>query len=147
MPWGCNPATPSTGRPLWRCVADSGFSSALGQRPVSLSKVSSRAGLGDLRGGFLVEVIGCTLGMRSCRKDGTVVILENFQPRRDICGVFLSRLLVQFEIGTQEGRSQLGYEFFAAVAFIAPALAAEVTIKALSVFRPVGEFMGEGGVI
>jgi hypothetical protein len=37
---------------------------------------SSRAGLGDLRGGcFLVKVIGCSLGMGGCCKDGTVVIL------------------------------------------------------------------------
>jgi hypothetical protein len=45
---------------------------------------------------------------------------------------------VQFEIGTQESRSQLGNELFAAVTFIAPALAAKVTVKALRVFRPVG---------
>jgi len=101
----------------------------------------------DLRGGFLVEVIGCSLGMSGCRKDGALVILEDFQPRRDIGGVFFARLLVKFEIGTQERRSQLGNEFFAAVTFIAPALAAEITIKTLRVFRPVGQFMGEGGVV
>jgi hypothetical protein len=40
---------------------------------------TSRAGLWDLRRGFLVEVIGWTLGMCGCCKDGTVVILENFR--------------------------------------------------------------------
>jgi hypothetical protein len=34
---------------------------------------------------------------------------------------------VQFEIGTQESKSQLGNEFFAAVTFIAPVPAAKVT--------------------
>jgi hypothetical protein len=75
--------------------------------------------------------------MSGCRKDGAVVILENFQPSRDICGVFLPRLLVQFEIGAQESRSQLGNELFVAVTFIAPALTAKVTVKALRVLRPV----------
>ena len=66
---------------------------------------SSRAGLWDLRGGFLVEVIGCSLGISGCRKDGAVVILENLQPSREIGGVFFPQLLVQFEVGTQESRS------------------------------------------
>jgi len=79
--------------------------------------------------------------MSGCRKYGPVVILENFQPSRDIGGVFFARLLVKFEIGAQESRSQLGNEFFAAVTFIAPALAAEVTVKALRVFCPVGQFV------
>jgi len=39
---------------------------------------SSRAGIRDLRGSFLIEVIGRLLGMGSCRKDRTVVILQNF---------------------------------------------------------------------
>ena len=41
-----------------------------------------RAGPSDLRGGFLVKVVGCSLGMSGCRKDGTVIILEDFQPSR-----------------------------------------------------------------
>jgi hypothetical protein len=40
-----------------------------------------------------------------------------------MCGVFLPRLLVQFEIGTQESSSQLGNELFAAITIIASALA------------------------
>jgi hypothetical protein len=54
----------------------------------------SRAGLGCLRGGDLVEVIGCTMGVSGCRKDGAVVSFENLQPRRDIGGVFFPRLLM-----------------------------------------------------
>jgi hypothetical protein len=64
-----------------------------------------------------------------CARLSSIVILENFQPSRDIGGVFFARLLLKFEIGTQESRSQLGNELLAAVAFIAPALAAEVTVN------------------
>jgi len=103
---------------------------------------SSRADLLDLRGGFLVEVIHCSLGMSGCREDGTVIILENFQPSRDIGGIFFPRLLMQFEIGTQESRSQLGNQFFAAVTFVALLLAAKVAVKALRVLRPVCQFVG-----
>jgi hypothetical protein len=39
---------------------------------------SSRAGLGKLRGGSLVQIIGCSLGMSGCRKDAAAVIFENF---------------------------------------------------------------------
>jgi hypothetical protein len=85
--------------------------------------------------------------MSSSGKDSAIVVLEHRQPSRDICGVFLPRLLVQFEIGTQESRSQLGNELFAAVAFIAPAFATKVTVKPLCVFRPGGQFMGEGGLV
>src|ERR1035438_7923643 len=98
---------------------------------------SSRAGLGNLRGGFLVEVIGCSLGMGSGGKNGAVVVLQNLQPCRDIGGVLLPRFLLQFEVGAQESRAQLGNEFLAAVTFIAPALAAEVAVEALRVLRPV----------
>ena len=98
---------------------------------------SGRAGLRDLRGGFLVEVIGSSLGMGGCRENGAIVVLEDFQPYSDIGGVVFARLLVQFEIGTQESRSQLGNEFFAAITFIAPLLAAKVAVEALRVLRPM----------
>ena len=89
------------------------------------------------RGGFLVEVIGRSLGMRGSRKNGAVVVLEDFEPCCDIGGVVLPRFLVQFEIGAQESRSQLGNEFLAAVTFVAPDLAPEVAVKTLRVFCPV----------
>jgi len=65
---------------------------------------SSRAGHRDLRGN-LVEVIGCTLSMSGCREDGAVVVLEDFEPSREICGVFFPWLLVQF------GGAECGAEF------------------------------------
>ena len=61
---------------------------------------ATTAGFWDLRGGFLVEVIGCTPDMSGRCKDGTVIILEDLQPSGDIGCVFFPRLLVQFEIGT-----------------------------------------------
>ena len=85
--------------------------------------------------------------MSGSRKDRTAVILENFQPSRGIGSILFPRLLLQFEISTQESRPQLGNELFAAVTFIAPTLAAKVAVKALSVFRPVSQFMGESGVV
>jgi hypothetical protein len=89
----------------------------------------------------LLEVIGCTLSVSGCRKYGAVVILENFQPSRDVGRVFFPRLLLRFEIGTQKSRSQLGNEFFAAVTFIAPTLAPEVTVKSVRLFRPIRGLM------
>ena len=85
--------------------------------------------------------------MGGCRKNGAVVVLEDFQPCRDIGGIVLPRFLVQFEVGAQESRSKFRNEFLAAVTFVAPALATEITIKALRVLCPVRQFMGEGGVV
>ena len=108
---------------------------------------SGRAGLEDLRGGFLVEVIGGSLGMGGCRENGAVVVLEDFQPCRDIGGVLFARLLMQFEIGAQESGAKLGNKFLAAVTFVAIALAAQVAVKALRVLRPVGDFVSKSGVV
>ena len=44
---------------------------------------------GTCSAAFLVEVIGCTLGVSGRRKDSAVVILENLQPSCDVGGVFL----------------------------------------------------------
>jgi hypothetical protein len=62
-----------------------------------------------------------------------IVMLENFQPSRDIRCVFFASLLVQFEIGARESTLQLlqcGNMPFAGTAFITPALAALVAVKA-----------------
>lgn len=68
------------------------------------SNGSGRAGLRNLRGGFLVEIMGCFLGVSGCGKYGAIVVLENLQPSRDIRCVFYASFLVQFEIGEQESR-------------------------------------------
>jgi hypothetical protein len=55
---------------------------------------STRTDLGSLRGGVLLKVVGCSLGMRGCRENGAVVVLEDFQPGRDIGGTVLPRFQV-----------------------------------------------------
>src|SRR5580693_983950 len=85
--------------------------------------------------------------MRGCRKNGAVVVPEDFQPCRDIGGTVLARFQVEFEVSAQESRSKFRDEFLAAVTFVAPAPATEIAIKALRVLRPVRQFMGEGGVV
>ena len=47
------------------------------------------------------------------------------------------------QIGTQEGRSQLGDQLFDGVAFIAPLLPSRVAVQAAGVFGPVGQLVGE----
>jgi hypothetical protein len=48
---------------------------------------SSRQDLGNLPGGFLMEIIGCSLGMCGCRKNGAAVTLENPQPGGNMGGI------------------------------------------------------------
>ena len=76
----------------------------------------------DLRCGFLVEIIGGALGMGLCRDNGAVVVLENFQPCRDIGGIAFSRFRVLFEADAQERGARHGSKFLAAVTFIAQLL-------------------------
>ena len=49
-----------------------------------------------------------------------------------LCGVILTRLTCEFEIGTQKRAARLGDEFFAGIAFIAPALAAKAASQAIT---------------
>ena len=72
--------------------------------------------------------------MGGCCEDGAVVVLEDFEPCGDIGGVVLARFLMQFEIGAQESGAKLGNEFLAAVAFVAPALAAEIALRRCGCF-------------
>src|SRR6266849_8939874 len=55
-------------------------------------------------------------------------------------GIFIPRFLVQFGVRAQEGETRLGDKLLAAVPFVAPAFAAEVTAKAVRVICPVGQF-------
>ena len=47
----------------------------------------------------------------------------------------------QLEIGAEESRRQLGDQFLAGVAFVAPGLAAEIAGQTARVLSPVGAFM------
>jgi hypothetical protein len=82
----------------------------------------------------LVEVIGGALGMCGSRENGAIIVLEDFEPIRNIGGVVFARLLMQFKIGAQKSGAKLGNKFFAAVTFIAIVFAAKITIKALRCF-------------
>ena len=62
-------------------------------------------------------------------KNRPLVVLQDLEPRPDIGGVILARLRRQVEIGGKKRAAQLGNEFLHRVAFIAPALAPEVTVK------------------
>jgi len=75
----------------------------------------------------MVEVIGGSLSVGGCREYDAVVVLQNFEPCRDIGGVVVVRFLVQFEIGAQKGGVQLGNKLLAAITFAAPLLAAKNT--------------------
>jgi hypothetical protein len=65
----------------------------------------------------------------------------------DICGVILANFRRDPEIGAEEGRTELGDEFFLRVAFIAKPRAPEIPCEALLMFRPVRDLMRKcGGV-
>jgi hypothetical protein len=78
--------------PLFGCVRKSsesarGYRTGLSRRLRDAETNSSHAGLGNLRGGYLMEIIGCSLGMCGCRKNGAAVTLENPQPGGNMGGI------------------------------------------------------------
>ena len=86
------------------------------------------------------------LGMGAGFEDGARILLEELQPACDIGGMTGLRFWCQSKIGAQKCRSQFCDEFLVCIALVAKFLAAEVTIKAGLMFRPMNEFMGKGGV-
>lgn len=84
-----------------------------------------------------VQEIGGALRMGGSGKDRALVAFENLQPALDIGGMIGARFRRQAKISTKESRAQLGHQFFAGVAFIAPALAAKLAIQPRLVLRPV----------
>ncbi len=53
---------------------------------------SGRAGLRDLHGGFMVEVICGALRVGGGLEDGACIVLQNFQPVGDVGGILPARL-------------------------------------------------------
>ena len=98
---------------------------------------------GRLSGGLyalrleLVQEIDGALGMGGGGEDRAALVLQNFQPRGEVGGVVVADLRGEFEIGAQESGAQLGDEFLAGIAFVAPALASEITVKAGRMLYPV----------
>ena len=139
--------------PMWQAGWYAGQVTTDGwkQRRLRLRRRKLRDGIDCVCGGYAIaesaQVIRGALRVGGGGEDGAVVVLQNFQPVGDIGGVILARLKRQFEIGAEESGAQFGDEFLLRVAFIAPALAAEVAVKARRVLRPVRQFMRERGVI
>lgn len=77
-----------------------------------------------------MQEVGGALGVGRCAEDGPLVVFQNREPVSNIASVILARGESQFQVGAQEGRAQLGNEFFLGIAFVAPRLAAKVTAKA-----------------
>jgi len=71
-------------------------------------------------------------------EDRPFVVLQDFQPTLDVSGMVGTWLGRQFQIGTKERRSKFRDQLFASIAFIAPFLAPELTIKTALVLRPMG---------
>jgi hypothetical protein len=63
-------------------------------------------------------------------EDRPLVVLEDLEPACDVRSVILARLKREFEIGAEKRTAKLGNKLFARVAFITPALATEIAIKA-----------------
>lgn len=94
-----------------------------------------------------MQIIGGTLGMGGGGEDRPFVVLQDLQPALNIGGMVFARLGGQGEVSTEERRAQLGDQFLAGIAFVAPAVPAKVTGKAGLMLRPVGEFMRQGRII
>lgn len=83
------------------------------------------------------------LSLRSGGEYGSLVILQNLQPFGDIGSVILAHFRRDVEIRAQECACNLRDQFFACITFIAPLLAAEVTVEARRVLCPVRRLMRE----
>jgi len=106
-----------------------------------------RSSGGDLLVGLkAVEVIHGALGKRGSLEDGPGVVLQNLEPGRDVGGVVFLDFRGDFEIGAKESRAQLGHEFLAGIAFVAPGLAAEVPVEARRMFGAMDAFVRESRV-
>lgn len=110
-----------------------------------------------LRGGSLrallderlqsVQIVVGALRERGCGEDRAAILLQDFQPALDISGVIAAGLGGQLQIGAEESRAKLSDQLFTGVAFIAPALAAKVAIKAALMLRPVGQLMSKRCIV
>jgi hypothetical protein len=93
-----------------------------------------------------VQVVNGALRVGSGLEDSAVIVLQNLEPRGDVgCMVFLD-FRRDFETGAKERGAQLGNEFLASIAFVAPNLAAEVTIQLQRMFGAVDTFVRQRGV-
>lgn len=67
--------------------------------------------------------------MRSSAEYRALIVPQHVQPAFDISGVIRPRLHREFQIGTNEGATELSDELFARIPFIAKLLATQTAIK------------------
>ena len=58
--------------------------------------------------------------MRGRCEDGAGILLEDFNPVGDVGGIFLTRFLVQVQVGADKGAAQFGDQFLGGIAGVAP---------------------------
>jgi len=93
-----------------------------------------------------VQEVCRALGMGCSGENCTLVIFEHFDPRFYIRRVIVTKLRRQIEVGGQKRGAKLGDKFFHRVAFVAKALATEITVKARFVASPVDCLMPKRAV-
>ena len=75
--------------------------------------------------------------MSGGREDSACVALEDREPVAEIGGVVLADVGRDAEISTEEGGTEFRDEFLAGIAFVAEALATQVTVKTCFMLGPV----------
>jgi len=78
-----------------------------------------------------VQVVNGLLGIGGGLDDAALVVFEDFEPVGNITDVVLTHFRRQLQIGAQKCAAQLGNQFLAGVALIAPMLPAEIAGQAL----------------
>jgi hypothetical protein len=94
-----------------------------------------------------VDEIRGALRARGGGKNSAVVVLQDFQPVLDVGSVFLAGLGGEFKVGSEEGASQFGNEFFHGISIRPEAVPAEIAVKPGLGGSPVRRFMGKRAVI
>lgn len=84
-----------------------------------------------------MQEIGGALCMGGGGEDRPLVVFQDFQPIADIGGMVFHHFRGDIEIGAKEGRAEFGDQFFGGISFVAPPLAAKITVEAALVVRPV----------
>ena len=85
--------------------------------------------------------VGCGLKM------ARLSFLSTFKPRRDVGGVVVADFRRQFQVGAEESGAELGHEFLAGIALVAPGLAAEIPVEAAGCLVQCVALMRERGVV
>jgi hypothetical protein len=84
-----------------------------------------------------VEKIDGALCVRCSLDYGALVVPEHVEPGRDVRGVIVPDFRRQFQVSAEESRAELGHEFLAGIALIAPGFAPEIPVETVPVPRPV----------